>query len=306
MGKTDTFLPLVTNMSDRFVVIDFETANPDLASICQVGVVTFEKEQVVEAWGSLINPRDYFHPWNVSIHGINEEMVKDAPMFPEIATSLINRLDKEVVVSHTAFDRVALMQVSDKYRLPVIDCVWLDSARVVRRAWSEFAWCGYGLGDVCNALEINFKHHDAIEDARAAGEILLRAMRITGLDLDGWLRRVQQPIDLSKPKESYPHKIVKLAGNPEGPLTGEEIVFTGTLSMARRQAAELASKAGCDVENTVKQTTTILVLGDQDIRRLGGQEKSSKHRKAELLVSKGQSIRFLKESDFIKLVELTG
>lgn len=293
-------------MSDRFVVIDFETANPDLASICQVGVVTFEKEQVVEAWGSLINPRDYFHSWNVSIHGINEEMVKDAPMFPEIATSLIDRLDKEIVVSHTAFDRVALMQVSDKYRLPAIDCVWLDSARVVRRAWSEVAWCGYGLGDVCNALKINFKHHDAIEDARTAGEILLRAMRITGLDLDGWLRRVQQPIDLSKTKKSYPKKIIKLAGNPEGPLTGEEIVFTGTLSMPRRQAAELASKAGCDVENTVKQTTTIIVLGDQDIRRLGGQEKSSKHRKAELLVSKGQSIRFLKESDFIKLVGLTG
>jgi len=47
-------------MPEKFVAIDFETANADLASICQVGVVTFEEGRVVESWGSLINPLDYF------------------------------------------------------------------------------------------------------------------------------------------------------------------------------------------------------------------------------------------------------
>jgi DNA polymerase-3 subunit epsilon len=52
--------------------------------------------------------------------------------------------------------------------------------------------------------------------------------------------------------------------------------------------------------------TTLLVVGDQDIRKLAGHEKSSKHRKAEELITKGQSIRILRESDFKELVNSTG
>ena len=56
----------------RFSVIDVETANSDLSSICQIGIVTFEGAAEVERWGTLINPNDYFDPINVSIHGITE------------------------------------------------------------------------------------------------------------------------------------------------------------------------------------------------------------------------------------------
>ena len=47
-----------------------------------------------------------------------------------------------------------------------------------------------------------------------------------------------------------------------------------------------------------------MVVGDQDIRVLAGHDKSSKHRKAEELIAKGQKIRILKESDFTELVKL--
>jgi len=84
-------------------------------------------------------------------------------------------------------------------------------------------------------------------------------------------------------------------------LAGEEIVFTGTLSMTRREAAVLAATLGCDVATSVKKTTTVLVVGDQDIRQLAGNEKSAKQLKAEELVGRGQPIRILKESDFLRL-----
>ena len=94
-----------------------------------------------------------------------------------------------------------------------------------------------------------------------------------------------------------------MGGNPDGPLAGEEIVFTGALSITRREAAALAATLGCDVAASVKKTTTLLVVGDQDIRLLAGNEKSAKHRKAEELVRGGQPIRFLKESDFLRLTK---
>ncbi len=51
-------------------------------------------------------------------------------------------------------------------------------------------------------------------------------------------------------------------------------------------------------ELVVTKHTTLLVVGDQDLRKLNGQEKISKHRKAEQLIAKGQALRILGESDF--------
>lgn len=74
----------------------------------------------------------------------------------------------------------------------------------------------------------------------------------------------------------------------------EVVVFTGTLQMPRNQAADLASKIGCNVAYGVTKETTLLVVGDQDISKFSGKEKSSKHLKAEQLISKGQNIRIIK------------
>ena len=56
------------------------------------------------------------------------------------------------------------------------------------------------------------------------------------------------------------------------------------------------------VEPGVTKKTSILVVGDQDVTKLAGKDKSSKHRKAEGLIANGQAIRILRESDFKELV----
>jgi DNA polymerase III subunit epsilon len=282
-------------MADRFVAIDFETANADLASICQVGIVAFEAGRVVERWSSLVDPQDYFDWVNIDIHGIDETTVKGAPTFQQVYSSVAERLQRQIVVSHTAFDRVALSRAIGKHNLADLSCRWLDSARVVRRAWTQWSCRGYGLSNVCKELGILFTAHDAVEDARAAGEIVVAAIRTTGRALEAWLIRVDQPINPDSAKT------IVLAGNPDGALFGEEIVFTGALTLPRREAAALAAQAGCAVVASVKKTTTLLVVGDQDIQKLAGHQKSIKHRKAEDLIMKGQSIRILRESDFLQI-----
>jgi len=66
----------------------------------------------------------------------------------------------------------------------------------------------------------------------------------------------------------------------------------------------MAARIGCRVESGVNKETTLLVVGDQDIQRLAGHEKSSKHRKAEKLIAEGRPIRILSESDFKELSAL--
>jgi len=286
----------------NFVAIDVETANADMASICQIGLVKCENGVLSDEWKTYVDPKDYFDGINVSIHGIDESVVKGAPTFAELADTLRSYLEGTVVVCHTHFDRVAMHQAAQRYGVSAPECTWLDSARVARRAWKECAWKGYGLYDVCKILGYDFKHHDALEDAKAAAHILLAATNESGLDLDGWLRRVRQPID---PTVGSSAPAIRREGNPEGALYGEILVFTGALEIPRREAADLAAAIGCQVASGVTKKTTMLVVGDQDIKKLAGHEKSSKHRKAEDLIEKGIPIRILKESDFKELARFS-
>ncbi len=280
----------------EFAALDVETANPDLASICQIGIVAFSGDSIVDQWQTIINPEDYFDEVNVSIHGITENRAQTAPTFPAIAKQVRCMLHQKIVVTHTIFDRLALTRVTEKYNLAGIEYRWLDTARVARRAWEQYRTSGYGLENLARDFNIQFEHHNAQEDARAAGEILLKAIAETGISLADWLVRAYRPISSASGSR------VAQQGDPNGPLFGETIVFTGALSMPRRQAAELAAKVGCDISDNVSKSTTILVVGDQDIRRLSGHDKSSKHRKAEGLIAKGREIRILGESDFVRLV----
>ena len=80
----------------NFVALDVETANADMASICQIGIAKFNDGQLIDEWCSLINPEDYFAGINIDIHGITEEDVKDAPTFPEII-DILNRFLKNSI-----------------------------------------------------------------------------------------------------------------------------------------------------------------------------------------------------------------
>jgi DNA polymerase-3 subunit epsilon len=152
-------------------------------------------------------------------------------------------------------------------------------------------------------LGYDFQHHDALEDARAAAMIMLAACKKTSIPVEDWISRVKQPLS---PTRSSSGKRQDRVGNPDGVFYGEAIVFTGKLQIPRREAAEIAATAGFRVANSVTTKTSVLVVGDKDLRRHPGDKLSSKQRKAEDFVAKGYPIRILKESDFREMMKLSG
>jgi len=147
---------------------------------------------------------------------------------------------------------------------------------------------------------IPLEHHDALEDARAAAQIVLQACGDIGKDFEEILNLVQP----GRTRSSRSGSSFRFEGNVDGPLYGETIVFTGQLRMPRREAAALAATAGCNVTNTVSQKVTMLVVGLSDRRKQMGYEKSSKHRKAEDLINQGVDIHILTEEDFMQMIEI--
>lgn len=278
----------------RYFALDVETANAEYSSICQVGLASFENGKMIGGWKTYVDPEDYFDWINISIHGINEDTVRGAPKIPETVNLLRARLAGNIVVHHTAFDRLSLEKAASRFNLQPLNVRWLDSARVARRTWNQFQRAGYGLSNLAEHFEIKFKHHDALEDARAAGEILWRAINDSGRSAEEWL-------ELAYTKSRADIRCFE--ANREGAFYGESIVFTGALSMPRSKASEQAAKLGCTVETGVTTKTTMLVIGTQDLKKLAGKDKSNKHRHAEELILNGQEIRILREADFLEMIE---
>ena len=295
------------DMNKTFIALDVETANADLASICSIGIATFEDGRMTDEWHSLVDPEDQFSDINKRIHGINEGMVSGSPTYSVLADELNRKLDDSVVVSHGSFDRAAISKTATRWSVSPPTCRWLNSQTVTRRTWPQFAKRGYGLKSISEHIGYEFKHHDALEDAKAAGQVVLAAIEESGVDISDWLAALgKRPRARGYARATGASKggSIRRQGNPDGPLFGEVVVFTGSLEIARSDAADLAAEVGCEVGTSVTKRTTLLVVGDTDLRKLAGRTKSSKHRKAEQLVVAGQSIRIIGESDFQSIVKI--
>ena len=167
-----------------FNTIDVETANRDFASICQIGIVQVRRGQVVNCWKSLVDPQDDFDPFNVRIHGIDENMVRGSPLLPDLLSDLKQMLIGTYTVSHTSFDRKALDRALLLYQCESLPIFWLDSVKIARHAWPGRQT--YKLSALAAGFGIAFRHHDALEDARVVAELMIMACSDTGYDMPSW------------------------------------------------------------------------------------------------------------------------
>ena len=177
----------VSNLT--FNAIDVETANSDPSSICQIGIVRVWDGVIKEKLSMLVNPEMPFSAFNVGLHGIDEGKVRRSETLPRIHARLRQLLEGTPLVRHTSFDRGAMDGAAERYGLNPIRACWLDSSVIARRAWPDRFRRRWSLAIIAGELGIAFRHHDAVEDARAACEIVLRACQFTGVDIDGWLNR---------------------------------------------------------------------------------------------------------------------
>lgn len=275
-------------VAPEFVVIDVETSCSRTSSICQVGIVGFTAGQICFEYETLVDPCDEFHPFNVSIHGIDRHHVRGKPQFQSLHRTLVQHLGGRITVAHSTFDRGALSAACALHRKPEIETRWLDSVKVARRALPELA--SHRLNVLASHLGLELKHHDALSDARTAGMVIVKAIDHTGIELNDWFGELD-----GRTKSSTGS--IKRVGSGGGPLAGECITITGDLSVSRAEMADLIASAGGAVSPSPNRGTTMLVLGAQDPSTFAGKSKSSKHLKAEALIAGGQAILIVTEAE---------
>jgi DNA polymerase-3 subunit epsilon len=303
----------------NFVAIDFETANADRSSVCSMGIVTVKDGKVANKNSWLIRPKElYFDPYNTFIHGITEEDVADKPEFNELWDSIKIYLEGNIVIAHNAsFDISVLRYVLDAYEITYPEFNYCCTRIISKKAWPELS--SFRLNVVSKHLQIKFKHHDAEEDAYASAQIAIHACNQHGAkslhDLSNVLKFINGRLysDGNSPARENIKSRSKLnvkditattdQFDEDHPFFGRHFVFTGTLqSMIRKDAIQKVVDLGGICSQGINKSTNYLVIGDLDFSLFTDGKRSSKMKKAEELLSKGQDIEILSEIDFLRLM----
>ena len=162
-------------MNVDYFVVDVETANQFTHSICQIGIASFAGGKMVDGWESLVNPDDYFLEFNIALHGIGPWTVAHSPGWSEVCSKVNSLLAGAAVASHTAFDRSALSGASARAGIPAVAySKWIDTCWLSRFAWPNLP--NHKLPTLARSFGITYRAHDALEDARVAGEVLALAI----------------------------------------------------------------------------------------------------------------------------------
>ncbi len=222
-------------MATQIAVIDFETANSRSNSACQLGVVRMEDWRIVEEKEWLIRPqRLYFSPQCVRVHGITARDCLTSPEWDRVWDELHPLIDGCVVIAHNVgFDAAVLQGTCQLYDIAVPQFDLQCTRLIAKRAWPGQS--GYGLAAISERLSIHFRHHNALEDARACAQIAIAAAeKINAADLENleeklgltrgriWVDQVRQPRtvrrtrieSVAEPQARYQPKLFRTDGTP--------------------------------------------------------------------------------------------
>ncbi len=299
-----------------FITIDFETANSQRDSPCEIGLTFVKGGQIVETKSWLIKPHyDDFDHFNILIHGIRPEHVADKPKFNELWTEIKPLIENKFLIAHNAgFDMSVLRRTLEAYKLPFPTLTYTCSYIFSKKVWQGLS--AYDLKTLCKVNNINLKHHRAGADSKATAELTLKAFEIVGVStINDFPEKLKTTIGQlyeggykpSETKRVYKTKnLTKIVGDPtkhntESIFYGRTVVFTGALSsMIRTEAQQNIADIGGIIANGVTSETDFLIVGQQDYRVVGDDGMSSKQEKAVKLIEKGSLLEILSEYDFLK------
>ncbi|MFL9610081.1 exonuclease domain-containing protein [Methylobacillus sp. Pita2] len=170
-------------MLPAYVLLDLETtgATPVTDRITEIGLIRYENGVEVKRWQTLVNPEMHISPFINAITGISNAMVKDAPLFRDVANELLSHLHGAVLCAHNVrFDYGFLKNEFKRLGMTLRQNV-LCTVKLSRRLYPEYKSHGLDAiiarhGIVCAA------RHRAMGDVDVMAEFLHIAEAEHGLE----------------------------------------------------------------------------------------------------------------------------
>ncbi len=212
-----------------FAFLDVETTGLDPVSgdkICEIAVIKTIDGQIADEFVTLVNPGRNIPERAVSIHGITQTMVNQAPLFRDIANDLLDFLNDTVIVAHNAkFDLEFLRTELKNFSISLPENDVVDTLGIARK---YYTFPSNSLGDIARYIGLPIdEQHRALADVMTTKNIFEFFLK----DLD------RRGIRLKRLKD-----ILKLQGQSVELKTSNELVLPTEIEQALREKSKIEIK----------------------------------------------------------------
>ncbi|WP_088815109.1 MULTISPECIES: ATP-dependent DNA helicase DinG [Listeria] len=163
----------------KYVVVDLETTGNQASRddrIIQFAATLVEGKQIVETFSTYINPLKPVPPFIQELTGITPDDLSDAPLFEDVADTILALLDDTIFVAHNVnFDWTFLQKEMRRAGRPLSKMKLLDTVEMARILYPSVD--SYKLQDLAD--EFGFIHenpHKADSDALVTAELFLQCV----------------------------------------------------------------------------------------------------------------------------------
>ena len=301
----------------RVLIFDVETANEkNIGSICAVGWMLLENDQVIDEGYSLINPHCSFSGICTSIHGITPRDVAEAPCFAEYWESTLRSLmTTSLVVAHSAnFDLSAIEQALYAAGITDPGISYMDSLPVLQALVDTPS---YKLIDLAAEIHFDYNAHNAGEDVHALYEVLCYVRDLCGFeDLKEMFLRSPAQVENTQTNTYIPHDIQDV--RPRIPVRthcteavqavdncfcGMKFCITGDFPDYERSDVErMVLEHGGRPMTGVSGKTDYLIVGTYIDPVTGRPTITSKQRKALEFQEQGGKIQIISIDVFLRMI----
>ncbi|MBN1114398.1 MAG: 3'-5' exonuclease, partial [Oligoflexia bacterium] len=117
---------------DQYVILDIETTglDPQKNRIIEVGAIRIDRDlNIISRYHSLVNPRQHI-PYEITVltHGLNDDLVRDAPELSDIRDELIDFISGAPVIAHNASFEESFLK---KHLAPDMQNLFMDSLEFI-------------------------------------------------------------------------------------------------------------------------------------------------------------------------------
>ncbi len=151
-----------------YAILDIETTGGKYneEGITEIAIYKFDGHTIVDQFSSLVNPERKIQPFVVNLTGINNEMLRNAPRFYEVAKRIIEITEGCTIVAHNAqFDNRILTTEFDRLGY-AFEKDMLCTVELSKKLIPDLP--SYSLGKLVRSLGIPLSdRHRAQGDAKA-------------------------------------------------------------------------------------------------------------------------------------------
>lgn len=247
---------------NTFTAVDFETMTPARTSACAIGLVKVVNNVITEKFYSLIKPIPDNHTiLNTDIHGIDMDMVANAPTIAELWPRITDFIGDNLIVCHNrSMDICVFDACMEHYNL--------NGLNTCNNACT-YAMTKAKLTECCKQHNIPFSahdHHDALADADACAKVFMA--------LNGFTQKAKPSgrpsrADFASFKErridsdTLKPLCADEVENKDTPFYCKKVVITGTFERypVRKELAATLKALGADIDTAISKRTNIVIAG---------------------------------------------